>query len=106
MSAPSPANQLYLGPSGGQPEPKGILSYIWNDQIMNPEHREGNLKCVFLAFPGRPKRDARGPGDGCYCILFMLTSQHRSRGRPLRRWDHLRPERSRLGTRPGLLDVS
>lgn len=44
--APSPANQLYLGPSGGQPEPVGLFSYIWNEQIMNPAHREGNLKCV------------------------------------------------------------
>lgn len=45
--APSPANQLYLGPSGGQPEPVSLFSYIWNEQIMNPAHREGNLKCVF-----------------------------------------------------------
>ncbi|KLT45190.1 hypothetical protein CC85DRAFT_299658 [Cutaneotrichosporon oleaginosum] len=43
MSAPAPAKQLYLGPSGGQPEPQGLFSYIWNEQIMNPAHREGNL---------------------------------------------------------------
>ncbi|GMK55287.1 hypothetical protein CspeluHIS016_0203430 [Cutaneotrichosporon spelunceum] len=41
--APTPANQLYLGPSGGAPAPQGLFSYLWNEQIMNQAHREGNL---------------------------------------------------------------
>jgi hypothetical protein len=70
MSAPSPANQLYLGPSGGQPEPQGLLSYIWNEQIMNPAHRDGNLKCVFLRLPRTLERciPRAGAGEGA-CVL-------------------------------------
>ncbi|TXT09141.1 hypothetical protein VHUM_02615 [Vanrija humicola] len=40
MSAP--AKPLYLGPSGSEPQP-GLLSWLWNEQIVNPAHREGNL---------------------------------------------------------------
>ncbi|WOO78508.1 uncharacterized protein LOC62_02G002055 [Vanrija pseudolonga] len=40
MSAP--AKPLYLGPSGSQPQPS-LVSWIWNEQIANPAHREGNI---------------------------------------------------------------
>jgi len=42
MSAPVPAQPLYLGPSGAQQQPS-FLSWLWNEQIANPNHREGNL---------------------------------------------------------------
>lgn len=41
MSAP--AQPLYLGPSGAQQQPPSLLSWIWTNQIVNPEHREGNI---------------------------------------------------------------
>ncbi|EJT51939.1 hypothetical protein A1Q2_03136 [Trichosporon asahii var. asahii CBS 8904] len=46
MSAPAPsgnAQPLYLGPSGKEAEPQGFVSWFWNQQVMNPEYREGNI---------------------------------------------------------------
>lgn len=47
MSAPSPANQLYLGPSGTPEAPQSFFSWFWKEQVVNPAHREGNIKCVW-----------------------------------------------------------
>ncbi|WVF68621.1 hypothetical protein IAT40_003391 [Kwoniella sp. CBS 6097] len=37
MAAPQ-----YLGPAGSQPS--NPLSAFWKNQVVNPEHREGNIK--------------------------------------------------------------
>lgn len=46
MSAPANSGTpqpLYLGPSGKAAEPQSFFSWFWNQQVMNPEYREGNI---------------------------------------------------------------
>jgi hypothetical protein len=40
-----PVQPRYIG-NPGSDAPKNVLSAFWQDQVVNPEYRAGNLKCV------------------------------------------------------------